>query len=218
MRWDTFLRQEIEEPYFCKIREIICEDMLADYIICPAQHSMFRIFEELEYDDIKVVILGQDPYYANLNEANGFAFAVGEDVKIPSSLRNIFKEIADNFGGRQPRDRTLRHWVQQGVFLLNTALTTRYGEAFAHGKYWQPFTDRVIQKLGERSEPLIFMLWGAKASAKRTLIADHHFVLEAPHPSGLSAHRGFYGCEHFIKANQILEKLGKSKIDWIGYE
>jgi len=217
MRWEDFLKKELESEYFYPIRNKICEDMLLGHKICPAKHSMFRIFEELEYDKIKVVILGQDPYYANLDEANGYAFAVGENIKIPSSLRNIFKEIATDSGREMPKDKTLDYMVQQGVFLLNTALTTRLGEAFAHGKYWQPFTDKVISALNEREDPIVFMLWGQKAIAKKNLLTNkHHFVLEAPHPSGLSAHRGFFGCKHFSVANKILINLKKTAIDWIG--
>ena len=216
MMWADFLKQEIEAEYFYPIRNKICDDMLLGHKICPAGHSMFRIFEDVEYDKIKVVILGQDPYYAKLDEANGYAFAVGENIKTPSSLRNIFKEIAANFNSEAPKDKTLEYIVKQGVFLLNTALTTRFGEAYAHGKYWQPFTDKVISVLNDRDEPIIFMLWGKKAIAKKPLLTNkHHFVLEASHPSGLSAYRGFLGCGHFAEANRILGELGKSAINWV---
>lgn len=219
MIWRDFIAREEQKPYFTTIIDGLCADMLEEKEICPVSHSMYRIFGAVPYDDVRVVVLGQDPYYANPNEANGFAFAVGQEVKIPSSLRNIFKEIASDIGEGMPTDKTLEYLVAQGVFLLNTALTTRLGQAFAHGDLWQPFTDNVISFLNARQEPIVFMLWGSKAKKKKELITGkHHYILEAAHPSGLSAHRGFFGCRHFSKANAILKKIGKEPVNWGGQD
>ena len=212
--WDQFILNESKQLYFNELSNAICKDERAGYKICP--EDKFRIFKALPYKDIKVVVLGQDPYYASPNEANGFAFAVSENVAIPPSLRNIFKEIASDLG-TMPNDRTLEYLVEQGVFLLNTALTTRHGEALAHSKFWQPFTDKVISFLNERVDPIIFLLWGGKAIAKKALITgEQHYILESTHPSPLSSYRGFFGCKHFSKANKILMDMGKEEIDWAG--
>jgi len=217
MKWQAFLEQEMHESYFECIRNAICADILAGYTICPAFHDMFRIFDAVAYEDIRVVILGQDPYYAKVDEANGFAFAVGANVVTPPSLKNIFKEIADEYG-KEPEDKTLEYLVKQGVFLLNTALTTRHGEAFIHGNLWQPFTDKVISCLNARERPIVFLLWGSKAIAKKAMITNSwHYILESVHPSPLSAYRGFLGCKHFCETNRILRELGEKEIDWVGY-
>lgn len=214
--WEEFVCREMQEPYFADIREAICQDMLDGYKICPSNENIFRIFDAIDYNKVRVVVLGQDPYYANIDEANGFAFAVNENVAIPPSLRNIFKEIAQEFGN-EPKDRTLGYLVKQGVFLMNTALSTRHGKAFAHGDLWQPFTDKVISYLAEREQAIVFLLWGSKAIAKKKLISGkHHYILESTHPSPLSAYRGFLGCGHFLQVNKILEELGEEAIDWVG--
>ena len=158
--WENFILKEMAQSYYPRLAIKICSDRMT-YKICPFEHDMFRIFRAIPYEDVKIVILGQDPYYSKLNEANGFAFAVSKGVSIPPSLRNVFKEIASEFGVI-PSDCTLEYLVKQGVFLLNTALTTIHGEAFAHGKLWQPFTDNAISFLNERTEPIVFLLWGKK--------------------------------------------------------
>jgi uracil-DNA glycosylase len=168
----------------------------------------------VDFDDVGVVVIGQDPYYAQENQANGLAFAVDDGVDIPSSLRNIFKEIVSDVGVK-PMDRTLISYARQGVFWLNTALTTTLGVPYAHGDLWKPFTDKVLEELGKRSDAIVFMLWGNKAKEKRKFIdTGKHYILEAAHPSGLSASRGFFGCKHFSQANCLLKKLGRKEIDW----
>lgn len=216
--WEGRIGAELSKDYFKNIREKICQDMLAGHAICPTNEHIFRVFRLVDYGDIKVVILGQDPYYAESNQANGLAFAVGNDVAIPSSLRNIFKEIAEDIG-EKPTDRTLVATAKQGVFWLNTALTTRLGEAYAHGDLWKHFTNKIISELNARLDPIVFMLWGNKAKVYKSLIdTTRHYVLEAAHPSGLSASRGFYQCRHFSRANEILRKLGKTDINWVAHE
>lgn len=213
-QWETLLGQEFDQPYFGEIRQAICRDMLNGHKICPDNSAIFRVFRLVDFDNVKIVILGQDPYYAQENQANGLAFAVAPDVALPSSLQNIFKAVERDVGQR-PGDRTLLSWAQQGVFLLNTALTTRLGEAYAHGVLWAQFTQRVLVELAQRTDPIVFMLWGSKAKQYRRIIdAKQHLVLEAPHPSGLSAYRGFYDCKHFSRANQFLCDIGKAPIDW----
>ena len=212
--WSSRLEGELSADYFRVIREKICQDMLAGHVICPTNENIFRAFRLVDFNDVKIVILGQDPYYAQQNQANGLAFAVGNDVALPSSLQNIFKEIASDTGSK-PTDKTLVSFAKQGVFWLNTALTTILGKAYVHGDLWKAFTDKVIVELSKRDEPIIFMLWGNKAKEKKCLIdTKRHHVLEAAHPSGLSAYRGFLGCRHFSRANEILVKMGKQPINW----
>lgn len=213
-QWTTMLASEFEKPYFGDIRQTICRDMLNGHRICPSNSEIFRAFRLVDYHDVKIVILGQDPYYAQENQANGLAFAVAPDVVLPSSLQNIFKAVERDVG-QEPGDRTLLSWARQGVFLLNTALTTRLGEAYAHGVLWEQFTHRVLTELARRLDPIVFMLWGRKAQKYKSIItAKQHLILEAPHPSGLSAYRGFFECKHFSQANQFLQDIGKKTIDW----
>ena len=179
----------------------------------PKASNMFRVFREVPYDDIKVVILGQDPYH-NPGQANGLAFAVNENITLPSSLRNIFKEIESDLG-KKPTDRTLIPWAEQGVFLLNTYLTVQENQPLSHKDIWEEFTDAVIKSIGNSDEPIVFILWGSKARKKKSLITKkHHLILESPHPSPLSANRGFFGCKHFSKTNQFLKDNDKQEIIW----
>lgn len=209
--WDE-LKDETEKPYFKKILSFLKSEMRHKEI-APSKDFIFRAFSLIEYKDVKVVILGQDPYPTK-GHANGLAFAVNEGVKTPKSLANIFKEIESDTG-KKPSKNDLLGWVDQGVFLLNTSLTTIEGETFAHKDVWQPFTSAVIQKLNERNDPIIFVLWGKPAQDKKKLITNpNHIIIETPHPSPLSAYRGFLGSKMFSKVNHLLEKMGHAPIDW----
>ncbi|MBR4150556.1 MAG: uracil-DNA glycosylase, partial [Firmicutes bacterium] len=167
------------------------------------------------YSDVKVVILGQDPYHEP-GQAHGMCFSVKPGVEVPPSLVNIYKEIHSDVGAPIPKDGYLVRWADQGVLLLNTVLTVRAHQANSHkGKGWEQFTDRVIELLNGREQPIVFMLWGANARAKKALITNpRHLVLEAPHPSPLSAYNGFFGCRHFSKCNAFLEKNGMKPVEW----
>lgn len=179
---------------------------------------MYEIFNALKYTsykDTKVIILGQDPYHNN-GQAHGLAFSVKKGIKTPPSLLNIYKELNEEMGLYIPNNGYLVKWARQGVLLLNTALTVRAHQANSHkGMGWEIFTDNIIKKLSDREEAVIFVLWGANARSKKKLIdRSRHYILEAPHPSPLSAYRGFFDCGHFLKINEILESIGKEKIDW----
>lgn len=179
---------------------------------------MYDIFNALHYTPfhkVKVVILGQDPYHGP-NQAHGLSFSVKPGVPAPPSLKNIFKELHDDLGCTIPNHGHLVHWAKQGVLLLNTVLTVRQGQPQSHrGKGWENFTTRVIELLNEKDSPVVYILWGASAQAKQALIdTSKHFILKAPHPSPLSAHRGFFGSKPFSKTNRILEQQGQDPIDW----
>ncbi|WP_236879278.1 uracil-DNA glycosylase [Clostridioides difficile] len=177
--------------------------------------DIYEALKHTSYKDTKVLILGQDPYHGD-NQAHGLAFSVQPQVKTPPSLLNMYKELKDDLGCFIPNNGYLMPWADQGVLLLNTALTVRAHEANSHkNKGWEIFTDRVISILSEREDPVIFVLWGSNARKKVELIdTSKHYILEAPHPSPLSASKGFFGCKHFSKINEILKKLGKEPINW----
>ena len=176
--------------------------------------DIFNAFKLCAYEDVKVVILGQDPYYGD-GQAHGLAFSVKQGVDVPPSLKNIYKELESDIGFTVPSHGCLEKWARQGVFLLNTALTVRKGQPLSHrGKGWETFTDHVISLLSAREKPMVFLLWGANARSKKPLIdTSRHLVLEAPHPSPLSAFAGFFGCRHFSRANVFLAKYGEG-VDW----
>lgn len=205
------LKEETQKDYFKNIIKILTEKK---DILAPEPANVFRAFNEVPFEDVKIVILGQDPY-PTPGDANGLAFAVNENIKVPKSLQNIFKEI-EKETGVMPTDKTLLSWTNQGVLLLNTCLTTEKGKTFAHKNLgWGTFTDKVISVLNERQDPVIFMLWGKPSQKKAELITSpHHYVLNAPHPSPLSAHTGWWGCNHFTDANKILKSLNKDPIVW----
>ena len=187
-------------------------------VVKEIRHGSYQVFEALKhtsYKDTKVLILGQDPYHGE-NQAHGLAFSVQPNVAIPPSLLNMYKELKNDIGCFIPNNGYLIPWADQGVLLLNTALTVRAHEANSHkGKGWEVFTDRIIKLLNDRNDPVIFVLWGANARKKKELIdSSRHYILEAPHPSPLSASRGFFGCRHFSKINEILISIGKTPIDW----
>lgn len=212
--WDEILSDEFEKPYYLSLREFLKEEYKTKTIY-PNMNNIFEALKLTSYKDTKVLILGQDPYHGE-NQAHGLAFSVQPNVAIPPSLLNIYKELESDIGCFIPNNGYLIPWAKQGVLLLNTALTVRAHEANSHkGIGWEVFTDRIIELLNNRKDPVIFVLWGANARKKIELIdTSRHYILEAPHPSPLSASRGFFGCSHFSKTNEILSKLNKQTINW----
>ncbi|MGM9532641.1 uracil-DNA glycosylase [Intestinibacter sp.] len=212
--WDELLKDEFKKEYYLNLREFLKKEY-STRIIYPNMYNIFEALKHTSFKDTKVLILGQDPYHGE-NQAHGLAFSVQKGVKIPPSLLNIYKELHDDLGCYIPNNGYLIPWSDQGVLLLNTALTVRAHEANSHKNIgWEIFTDDVIKLLNTREDPVIFVLWGANARRKKEFIdLSRHYVLEAPHPSPLSASRGFFGCKHFSKINKILKDLGKEPIDW----
>lgn len=212
--WDEVLTGEFDKEYYQKLRKFLIQEYKTK-VIYPSMHDIFNALKHTAYRDVKVVILGQDPYHGP-NQAHGMCFSVQKGIPQPPSLVNIFKEIRDDLGIEPPGHGCLESWADQGVLLLNTALTVRAGQANSHrGMGWEIFTDRIIELLNERAEPMVFMLWGGNAKAKRTRITGkQHLILTASHPSPLSAHSGWFGCRHFSKANSFLEEHGQTGIDW----
>lgn len=212
--WQQVIGEEFDQPYYKELRTFL-KDEYAKHTIYPAMESLWSAFEHTAYRDVQVVILGQDPYHGP-NQAHGFSFSVLPGVPHPPSLRNLFKELKEDIGCSSPVAGTLTKWADQGVLLMNTILTVRAGEAHSHrNKGWETFTDAVIRKLSERDEPIVFVLWGKPAQTKKRLIdLDKHDVLEAPHPSPLSAHRGFFGSRPYSKVNSLLQSRGQAPIDF----
>lgn len=211
--WDTILDGEFEKEYYVGLRKFLITEYKTR-VIFPSMFDIFNALKYTPYQDVKAVILGQDPYHEP-NQAHGLCFSVKKGVQKPPSLVNIFKELASDLDIRPPDHGCLEDWAKQGVLLLNTVLTVRIGQANSHkGKGWEIFTDRVIELLNQRDKPMVFLLWGANAKSKADLITNkNHLILTAPHPSPLSAHNGFLGCRHFSKANEFLSQYGE-KIDW----
>ena len=212
-KWDIVLKEDFESPYFEKLG-IFVKNEYKHKIIYPEYKDIFNALRYTDYDDVKVVILGQDPYHGE-HEAHGLSFSVKEGIPMPPSLRNIFKELKDDIGV----DRTqtdLTDWAKQGVLLLNSIMTVVKDTPLSHkDKGWEIFTDSIITKLGEREKPLVFILWGNYARSKKVLIKNkNHLIIENVHPSPLSASRGFFGSKPFSKTNEFLEKNGISKINW----
>lgn len=215
--WREHLRSFIDSPAYRPLCSFVDAQIAAGKIVYPTE--VFRALRLTGPDEVKVVVVGQDPYHGDDKghpQAHGLAFSVPAPVRPPPSLRNIFKEITAEFGHEMPAHGCLDAWARQGVLLLNTVLTVEQGKAASHAKRgWEACTDTLIRELAHRHEHLVFMLWGAHAQAKRALLdARPHCVLEAPHPSPLSAHRGFLGCGHFRLANEYLVANGRSPIDW----
>jgi uracil-DNA glycosylase len=213
--WKNRLADEFAEPYMTALRKFLLERKRAGAVIYPPGKLIFNALDSTPFDRVKVVILGQDPYHGP-GQAHGLCFSVREGVEVPPSLRNIYREMADDLGCERPASGNLQHWAEQGVLLLNAVLTVERGRAGAHqGKGWERFTDRVVSELNEHREDLVFMLWGSYAMKKGSVIdRSRHLVLTAPHPSPLSAHRGFFGCRHFSKANAWLTQHGEQPIRW----
>jgi uracil-DNA glycosylase len=212
--WDELLAGEFEKDYYKNLRQFLIQEYSTRQIF-PDMHDIFEALKHTSYKRTKVLILGQDPYHGD-NQAHGLSFSVQPSVKTPPSLLNMYKELKDDLGCYIPNNGYLVPWTDQGVLLLNTALTVRAHEANSHkDKGWEIFTDKIISLLSERKDPVIFVLWGGNARSKVKLIdKSKHYILEGPHPSPLSAYRGFFGCKHFSKINNILAELGKEPINW----
>ncbi len=203
-RWDEVLNDEFKKDYFLKIVSSIREEY-KNHICYPKASDVFNAFKYTDYDDIKVVIIGQDPYHGE-GEAHGLSFSVRDGISFPHSLRNIFKELKDDLGYDVPKSGSLEKWAKEGVMLLNSILTVEKDKPLSHQKYnWEEFTDVVISKINQKSTPVVFILWGSYARSKKRLITNPiHYVIESPHPSPLSASRGFFGSKPFSKANNFL--------------
>ncbi|MGY2575769.1 uracil-DNA glycosylase [Vibrio sp. C8] len=216
LTWHDVIGLEKEQKYFQQTLKFVEDERAAGKVIFPPAKDVFNAFRFTEFDDVKVVILGQDPYHGP-NQAHGLCFSVLPGVKTPPSLVNMYKELAQDIEGFQiPNHGYLKSWADQGVLLLNTVLTVEQGKAHSHAKAgWEMFTDRVIDALNQHRQGVIFLLWGSHAQKKGQMIdRSKHHVLMAPHPSPLSAHRGFLGCKHFSQTNQILKQLRQMPIDW----
>ncbi len=212
--WDALLEDEFKKDYYLSLREFLKAEYFTKTVY-PPMNDIFNALKYTSFKDTKVVILGQDPYHGP-GQAHGLCFSVQKGIKFPPSLQNIFKELQDECGILPPQHGELTAWAKQGVLLLNTTLTVRQGTPQSHkGQGWEILTDRIISLLNRKEEPVVFLLWGANAWAKKALIkSPKHLVLECAHPSPLSAYRGFFGCGHFKKANDYLEQNGLSPIDW----
>lgn len=212
--WDKHLEDEFEKEYFKSMLERVDEEY-EKYTVYPPKNKIFSAFKHCDIDDVKVVILGQDPYHEP-GQAHGMCFSVMPDVDIPPSLKNIYKELESEYGYPPPNHGCLTSWSNQGVLLLNTTLTVRAHQANSHSTYgWQKFTDRVIEEVNKQDKPVVFILWGRNAISKRPLIDESkHMVLTSAHPSPLSAYNGFFGCGHFKKANEFLKSHGRGEINW----
>lgn len=212
--WDELLADEIKKDYYLRLREFLKQEY-SQHRIYPPMNDIFNALRHTSYSDVKAVILGQDPYHG-AGQAHGMCFSVKKGTPPPPSLQNIFKELKADLGIDPPPHGELTAWAEQGVLLLNTVLTVREGQANSHrGMGWENFTDRIIELLNEREKPMVFLLWGGNARSKAKLVTSpQHLVLQCAHPSPLSAYNGFFGCRHFSKANEFLEKNGIEPIDW----
>ena len=212
--WLPYLKAEFSKPYYKELYEFIKKEY-SEKVIYPPSGEIFSALMHTPIDKIKVVLLGQDPYHEP-GQAHGMSFSVKPGVKTPPSLQNMYKELKDELGLYIPNNGYLMKWADQGVLLLNTVLTVRQAAANSHkGKGWEQFTDAVISAVNTQDRPIVYFLWGSNARSKKSLITNpKHLVLEAPHPSPLSAYNGFFGCGHFKKANEFLESNGIQPIDW----
>ena len=215
-QWQELIANERQQAYFTDLMAEVAKQRAGDIEVFPPESEVFSAFNYNDLSDVKVVILGQDPYHGP-GQAHGLAFSVLPKVKIPPSLANIYKELATDVKGFEiPQHGYLTKWAQQGVLLLNTVLTVQQGNAHSHAKLgWETFTDAVIAKLNSENPGCVFILWGSHAQKKgKKIDAEKHCVLKGPHPSPLSAYRGFFGCRHFSRANAWLAAQGKTEIDW----
>lgn len=215
LTWEQLLAEEHKQPYFQAAMNFVIKERAVGKIIYPEQNDIFNALKYTPFDQIEAVIIGQDPYH-NPNQAHGLSFSVKPGVPKPPSLRNILKEWHDDLGFTIPKDGSLTPWAKNGILLLNTILTVEAGKPLSHAKIgWQRYTDKIIQLINDHLEGIVFLLWGAPAQLKGAHInASRHHILTAAHPSPLSAHRGFLGCRHFSKTNELLRKMGKKEIDW----
>lgn len=216
LTWQDVIQAEQEKEYFANTLAFVQSEREAGKTVFPPQEDVFNAFDFTPLAEVKVVILGQDPYHGP-NQAHGLCFSVLPDIKVPPSLVNMYKELAEDIEGFEiPKHGYLKSWADQGVLLLNTVLTVEQGQAHSHAKSgWETFTDHIIHVLNEQTEGVVFLLWGAHAQKKGKMIdRDRHHVLTSPHPSPLSARRGFFGCQHFSKTNEYLAQQGLSQINW----
>ncbi|MCX6074482.1 MAG: uracil-DNA glycosylase [Campylobacterales bacterium] len=212
--WRKVLKKEFSKVYFLELQNFLLNEE-KNYTLFPHPHNVFNAFNLTPFENVKVVILGQDPYHGE-GQSHGLAFSVQQGTKIPPSLQNIFKELVEDTGGETPQSGDLTHWAQQGVLLLNTLLTVRSAEPLSHqNRGWEQFTDAVIKTLSTQCEHLVFILWGAPAAKKTALIdGTKHLILKAPHPSPLSSYRGFFGSKPFTQTNAYLREWGIKEIEW----
>lgn len=212
--WDKILADEWQKPYYLKLRQFLKVEYSTKRIY-PDMHDIFNALKYTSFADVKVVIIGQDPYHG-FGQAHGLCFSVKKGVPFPPSLKNIFKELESDVGKEIPPHGELTDWAGQGVLLLNNVLTVREGQPASHkGAGWEAFTDRVISELNKKQTPVVFLLWGAHAQKKAELVTNPiHYKLSCVHPSPLSASRGFFGCKHFSKTNELLRKSGQTEINW----
>ena len=212
--WQAALSPEFRKPYYRRLRETVVQEYGSRRIF-PPKDEIFTAMHLTPLSKVKVVILGQDPYHEP-GQAQGLCFSVPEGVKIPPSLVNIYQELHDDLGCDIPQHGNLKAWAEQGVLLLNTVLTVRAHEAFSHrGIGWEQFTDAIIEILDKEDRPMVFLLWGSPAQKKSEMLKNpKHLILKAPHPSPLSAYRGFFGCRHFSKCNEFLKSHGEEPVDW----
>lgn len=212
--WKAILAEEFEKPYFATLTDFVRAEYASGEIF-PMGKNIFRAFDKCPFDELKVVIIGQDPYHG-VGQANGLCFSVNDGVPFPPSLQNIFKEVNSDTGAPIPVSGNLDRWAEQGVLLLNSVLTVRAHQAASHaGRGWEQFTDAVVRAIAERKSGVVYMLWGSYAQRKGA-IADpaKNLILKSVHPSPLSSYRGFFGCRHFSQANHYLRSIGKSEIIW----
>ena len=214
-KWDDILEDEFKKGYYANIREFLKKEY-STKIIFPNMYDIFNALKYTDYEDVKVVILGQDPYHG-VGQANGLSFSVKKGIVVPPSLKNIYKEIQDDLGIQLDlEDGDLSYLAHQGVLLLNASLTVEKSKPNSHSKIgWQTLTDAIIEKLNDKKNPIVYLLWGKNAQLKEKLITNKsHLILKCPHPSPFSVHSGFFGCKHFSKTNDFLEKNGMTKINW----
>lgn len=212
--WHNDLKDEIQKEYFQNLIQFLSSDS-QKHKIYPPENLIFNAFEQCSFDNVRIVILGQDPYHG-MGQANGLCFSVSDDMRFPPSLKNIFKEIEEDIGTAIPQTGNLERWAKQGVLMLNSTLTVRCKHAGSHQKYgWEEFTDTVIKLISDKKENIVFLLWGAYAQKKGAVIdPKKHHILSSAHPSPFSAHRGFFGNKHFSKANKYLEIMNLQPIIW----
>ena len=213
--WNEILAEEMQKDYYQELQDFV-QKRRAEVRVFPEAKNVFNALELTPFESVKVVILGQDPYHG-FGQAHGLSFSVQKGIPLPPSLKNIYKELQEDIGGELPTEGDLSHWAKQGVLLLNTVLTVEEGNANSHkGMGWERLTNRLIESLNELNHPVIFILWGKPAQDKEKLITNpSHVILKAPHPSPLSAYRGFFGSKPFSKVNEILIQQGQTPIRWI---
>ena len=213
-KWRKILKSEFSKEYFKNLNNFLIEEDKKHNLL-PEKEKIFAAINKTDFDKVKIIILGQDPYHG-INQANGIAFSVNDKTPSPPSLKNIFKELSSDLN-KETNNVKLNNWAKQGVLLLNSILTVREDEPCSHqNKGWEIFTDKIVESLANKRQGLIFIIWGAKAKKKiKSIDLSNHYVLESSHPSPLSSYRGFFGCRHFSKSNKILRSLNKKEIQWV---